>query len=98
MNAAEIADSLENAEKALFGSNVYAVTDSNVADLYPSLFSGVRKTIIGAGEKYKTLSTVGGIISDMVEAGCDRQTTVVAVGGGVTGDVAGFAAACLNRA
>ncbi len=97
MNAAEIADSLENAEKALFGSNVYAVTDSNVADLYPSLFSGVRKTIIGAGEKYKTLSTVGGIISDMVEAGCDRQTTVVAVGGGVTGDVAGFAAACFMR-
>ena len=97
MNAAEIADSLENAEKALFGSNVYAVTDSNVADLYPSLFSGARKTIIGAGEKYKTLSTVGGIISEMVEAGCDRQTTVVAVGGGVTGDVAGFAAACFMR-
>ena len=97
MKAAGITDSVAAAEKALAGENVFAVTDANVADLYPSLFAGVRHTVMGAGEKYKNLDSVGGIISAMVEAGCDRQTTVVAVGGGVTGDTAGFAAACFMR-
>ncbi len=97
MNKARITDKISAAEKALAGDNVYAVTDANVFDLYPSLFAGVRHTVIGAGEKYKTLATVGTIIEDMVEAGCDRQTTLVAVGGGVTGDTAGYAAASFMR-
>ena len=97
MNEARITDKISAAERLLGGDNVYAVTDGNVFDLYPSLFSGVRHTVIGAGEKYKNLSTVGSVISDMVEAGCDRQTILIAVGGGVTGDTAGFAAACFMR-
>lgn len=97
MNAAEITDKITAAEKLLCGDNVYAVTDNNVYELYPALLAGVRRTVIPAGEKHKTLETVGRIIADMVEAGCDRQTTLIAVGGGVTGDTAGFAAACFMR-
>ena len=94
---AEIGDATAAAERILRSDNIFTVTDSNVADFYPSLFAGVRHTVIPAGEKYKTLDTVGKIVSDMVSKGCDRQTTLVAVGGGVTGDTAGFAAACFMR-
>ncbi len=97
MRIAEINDEISAAQQALCGNNVYAVTDSNVARLYPRLFDGVGVTVIPAGENNKNLDTVGKIISDMVKAGCDRSTTVVAVGGGVTGDTAGFAAACYMR-
>ena len=96
MRAAEFAD-LSAADEILSSDNVYAVTDSNVAALRPDLFSGVPHTVMPAGEAHKNLETVGGIISDMVAAGCDRRTTVVAVGGGVVGDTAGFAAACYMR-
>lgn len=97
MRAAEINDGINAAAEALRGDNVYAVTDSEVMRLYPRLFDGVSTTVIPAGEEHKNLGTVGRIISDMVEAGCDRSSTVVAVGGGVTGDTAGFAAACFMR-
>jgi 3-dehydroquinate synthase len=49
------------------------------------------------GEQHKTLATVGALFSKLAEAGLDRQGTVVALGGGVTGDMAGFAAATYLR-
>lgn len=49
------------------------------------------------GERSKTLPTVSGLYARFVELGLDRQGTVVALGGGVTGDVAGFAAATYLR-
>lgn len=96
MNAAEFT-SADEIKKVLGGDNVYAVTDTNVKELYPELFASVRHIAFAAGEASKTLSTLGGIIADMVESGCDRKTTVVAVGGGVVGDTAGFAAASFMR-
>lgn len=97
MRAAEFLDGLGKIERVLNGQNVYVVTDTRVAALYPSLFEGKRHTAIPAGEANKNLDTVGAILADMVRAGCDRKTTVVAVGGGVVGDTAGFAAACFMR-
>jgi 3-dehydroquinate synthase len=49
------------------------------------------------GEIHKTWDSVDAIVSRMLEAGCDRKTVVFALGGGVVGDVAGFAAACYMR-
>ncbi len=49
------------------------------------------------GEAYKTLQTVGGLYPQFVEAGLDRHGTVIALGGGVTGDMVGFAAATYMR-
>lgn len=49
------------------------------------------------GEKYKTLSTVAKLYTDFVGAGLDRSATVIALGGGVVGDTAGFAAATYMR-
>lgn len=49
------------------------------------------------GEQYKTLDTVAGLYGQMVEAGLDRRCPVLALGGGVLGDTAGFAAATYLR-
>jgi 3-dehydroquinate synthase len=49
------------------------------------------------GEVHKTWRSVDTIVSRMLEASCDRRTIVFALGGGVVGDVAGFAAACYMR-
>ncbi|MEN3338491.1 MAG: 3-dehydroquinate synthase [Acidobacteriota bacterium] len=53
--------------------------------------------LIPDGERYKQLATVGRIYDALIRAGADRLSTIVAVGGGVTGDIAGFAAATYLR-
>jgi 3-dehydroquinate synthase len=52
---------------------------------------------IGDGEEHKTLATVGALASDCVRWGLLRGDAVVAVGGGIVGDVAGFLAASYHR-
>ncbi len=52
---------------------------------------------IGDGEEFKTLATVEKVVGEMLDLGCDRETTVVAVGGGVVGDLAGFVASVYMR-
>ncbi len=57
----------------------------------------VRPLLIGDGERYKTLSTLRKVILFLSEAGLERTDLVVALGGGVIGDLAGFAAATYLR-
>jgi 3-dehydroquinate synthase len=49
------------------------------------------------GEKYKTLSTVGDLASKLLKRGADRKTAILALGGGVVGDVGGFLASIYMR-
>lgn len=72
------------------------VIDATVAKLYPSLAAQAICTI-PSGEDYKTIETVGRIWSAFAKAGIGRKDTVVAIGGGVTGDLTGFAAATWMR-
>ena len=53
--------------------------------------------LIGDGEQHKTLDTLRAIYNDLLAAGADRATLIVGLGGGVIGDVAGFAAATFMR-
>jgi 3-dehydroquinate synthase len=53
--------------------------------------------LIPDGERFKHLTTVGRIYDALIRAGADRASAIVAIGGGVTGDVAGFAAATYLR-
>lgn len=53
--------------------------------------------LIPDGERFKTLRTVGRIYDALVRLGADRSTVLIALGGGVIGDVAGFAAATFLR-
>ncbi|MFZ2705742.1 MAG: 3-dehydroquinate synthase, partial [Leptotrichiaceae bacterium] len=76
---------------------------SNIEKLYaskiPTFFEGYECTIhiIEAGEKNKHLETVKDIYTSMIEDGVTRDDLVVAFGGGVVGDIAGFVAATYLR-
>ncbi len=72
------------------------VIDETVAKLYPNLAARAICTI-PSGEEHKTIETVGKIWSAFAKAGIGRKDTVVAIGGGVTGDLTGFAAATWMR-
>jgi 3-dehydroquinate synthase len=63
----------------------------------PVLAPKTKPALIPDGERAKTLATVAGIYDQCLHRGLDRSATVVAVGGGVVGDVAGFAAASYLR-
>ncbi|MBI3244157.1 MAG: 3-dehydroquinate synthase [Chloroflexi bacterium] len=75
------------------------VTDENIARHLPiTTRSGqLPFTTLPAGEQHKTLDTVRQLYDSFLEGGLDRSGTVVAVGGGVLGDMAGFAAATFMR-
>ncbi len=93
---------LGNADKILrsFCSNrsVLMVTDSNVDPLYSDKVEDeIAKFVFPAGEKSKTINTITDICRKAVEAGLDRRSMVIALGGGVCGDMAGFAAAVYMR-
>lgn len=86
-------------------SQVVVVTDSHVARAQKKYLSSifgplaVPQTVVtlAPGEINKTLSAVAAIWDSALGAQCDRDTIVVAFGGGVVGDLAGFAAATLLR-
>src|SRR6202020_2578363 len=79
------------------------VTDTTVARLYLAGLRGVlgdRKVsecILPAGEQHKTLQTAGWVLDALVANKMNRDATVLALGGGVVGDIAGFAASCYQR-
>lgn len=72
------------------------VIDANVARLYPQLAANAIY-IVPSGEEHKTIETVCAIWSAMAKAGLGRKDCIVAIGGGVTGDLTGFAAATFMR-
>ena len=81
---------------------MHIVSDSTVAPLYleklEKQFSlPVTHTVIPAGEEHKQLSTVEGIYHDLLTAGMTRKDLIIALGGGVVGDITGFAAATFLR-
>ncbi len=87
------------------GQNCLVVTDSNVAPLYLDVVveslqnSGINTHtyVFTAGEENKTLNTVNDIVGAMCNADLTRSDFAVALGGGVTGDLVGFAAAIYQR-
>jgi 3-dehydroquinate synthase len=85
------------------GRRCAVVTNTAIVEIYSS-YINVLKTelncavhVIPDGEKYKTVETWSGILDALVTFGLDRKSLVVAFGGGVVGDIAGFAAACFMR-
>lgn len=85
------------------GPDCLVVTNETVEPLYLDALVAnltgkqVRVISLPDGEAYKTLETVEDILDTLVENSANRDTTVVALGGGVVGDIAGFAAACYMR-
>ncbi|MDP1715876.1 MAG: 3-dehydroquinate synthase [Anaerolineales bacterium] len=85
--------------------NPIIVTDENVAKFHAvKVVAALRSSgfdpkviAVPAGEAYKELKTVSGLWKSFLENGLDRQSTVIALGGGVIGDMAGFAASTYMR-
>jgi 3-dehydroquinate synthase len=81
------------------------VTNETVAPLYAkrvvkaleAIGQNVRLVVLPDGEKYKNWQTLQLIFDALLESAADRKTTLVALGGGVIGDMTGFAAACYMR-
>jgi 3-dehydroquinate synthase len=89
----------------IHGQTALIVSNSTVAPLYlesvqQSLDSGGIRydcIILDDGEQYKTLESMTRIIDMLLEKRHDRRTTVIALGGGVIGDIGGFAASIYQR-
>ncbi len=99
-------DLLKNAELVapyVSGTQVLIVSNTTVAPLYleqvEALFSDyeVRCVVLPDGEKYKTLEVLNKIFDVAIASKFDRKCTFVALGGGVIGDMTGFAAASFQR-
>ena len=84
---------------------VALVSDETVGPLYAARAVAsltragyqVDEVCIPAGEQHKTIETVARLWDGFIRAGVERSSTIVALGGGVTGDLAGFAAATYLR-
>ncbi len=95
----QLGELLDGTRKAL------VVSDENVADLWlrPVLESledagiSAQHFVVAAAEASKSFSSLEGLMEMLLEARPDRKTAVVALGGGVVGDLAGFAASILLR-
>ena len=85
------------------GKQVVIVSNETVAPLYMeqliSTLTGydLLKIILPDGESFKTLETLNTIFDELLKARHTRKTTLIALGGGVVGDMTGFAAACYQR-
>jgi 3-dehydroquinate synthase len=83
--------------------NVLIVTNVTVAPLYLRQLTAslqdrrVATAVLPDGEQHKTLQTMAKIIDALVAERMNRDAAVIALGGGVIGDMAGFAAACYQR-
>jgi 3-dehydroquinate synthase len=87
----------------LQGKQILIVTNETVAPLYlEATLAAVTdfqtdSVILPDGEEYKNLTVLNQIFDTLLRGRFDRQTTLVALGGGVVGDMTGFAAACYQR-
>ncbi|HCP53604.1 MAG TPA: 3-dehydroquinate synthase, partial [Pseudomonas sp.] len=87
----------------IVGRQVAIVTNETVAPLYLQALKqslagySVTEVILPDGEAFKNWETLQLIFDGLLGARHDRRTTVIALGGGVIGDMAGFAAACYQR-
>ena len=85
------------------GEQVMVVTNETVAPLYlKALMQALQQfevhtKVLADGEKHKNIDVLNSIFDALLSVPCDRQVTLIALGGGVIGDIAGFAAACYQR-
>jgi len=89
--------------EAMTARDLLVVSNETVAPLYLGRMLAalpgkrVHDFLLPDGERFKTLEWTGRIFDALVEARMNRDACVVALGGGVVGDMAGFAAACYQR-
>lgn len=90
--------------KATGGTSFVVVTNDTMAELYAEELAcwegeiaGLQTVVVPDGEQYKNMETVMTVLDALLEAKLDRKTVVIAFGGGVIGDMTGFAASLFLR-
>jgi len=92
-----VGERLDNVSAYLPGGHVIVITDENVGRLYQERFPAADIITIGCGEKHKTLDTLAFIYDRLIALEADRASFIVGIGGGIVGDVCGFAASTYMR-
>ena len=91
---------LNNIEEHLEDRRYFLITNDKVAKIYSDFISKFEKKhtiIIKDGEKYKNLKTIEYILNKLLDNRIERKDCIVAFGGGVIGDMAGFCASSILR-
>ncbi len=92
-----INERLENTGRYLPRGRTVIITDDNVKKYYYNDFPDCPVITISTGEAIKTLATVESIYKEFIHLGVDRHTFILAIGGGIVCDIAGFAASTFLR-
>jgi 3-dehydroquinate synthase len=95
--AGELAELLDQHR---IGGRRFVVSSPHIWKLHGSRFAGIGPDdpiLVKDGERFKNLQSVSRIYEALIRAGADRGSTLIAIGGGVIGDTAGFAAATYLR-
>lgn len=99
-----IAHDPEKYRPFISSSQVLLVTNTTIDPLYSdtieqalSFVETLDKVLLPDGERYKNLNTLNAIFDGLLKKGHNRNTTLIALGGGVIGDMVGFAAASYQR-
>lgn len=100
---ANLLNDAELLQKYLVNKQLFFVSDTTVAPLYLQLLQAkcpqhkIGEIILPAGEQFKSLATLEKIFDKLMQEKFDRGVALCALGGGVIGDMTGFAAACYRR-
>lgn len=101
----EIGIDAKQALQKFLGSKNYqkfiVITDQNIEKIYPNFFSEILpnhiSVVVEVGEKSKSFTTLSQVCEKILSNNIDRKTLLIAFGGGVIGDLAGFCASILLR-
>ncbi|MDR2099607.1 MAG: 3-dehydroquinate synthase [Campylobacteraceae bacterium] len=94
---------IDELEEIVVRGKAAVITNDKIAPLYLEAFKRkikakeIHEVIIKDGEKYKNLQTMEYILNELFKFKLDRKSTLIAFGGGVVGDMTGFAAAVYQR-
>ncbi|RME35992.1 MAG: 3-dehydroquinate synthase [Deltaproteobacteria bacterium] len=105
IGAGLVADAGRRLEQLGFARRLAVISNPTVADLYAdTLLQGLQRAgfdpvllTVPDGEEYKTLDSYQVLMTRLIEAGFDRSSGLIALGGGVVGDLTGFVAATYLR-
>lgn len=105
LDTGELAQTGQRLAELGYSGRCAVITNKTIGPLHAEpLLAGLRKSgfeptriDLPDGEEFKTLETVNGLYSQLIEAKLDRRSPIIALGGGVIGDMAGFAAASFLR-
>jgi len=92
-----VGETLANISNHLPPGRTIVITDEEVGDIYQKQFPACDVITVGLGEKIKTLSTIEDIFNQLIALEADRTTFIVGIGGGIVGDITGFAASTYMR-